>query len=189
MNSSSTQEGRGEPDEARDLFPSCSRARLEMQCSSPRMMPEDMARSVGSAFRPKETASIPSCLRSAAKTRCASSACVPRPIPKFEDMSSKAKRRGRLTRNTVAEEDRIRAAIKTDPDTRDLTAQDFAKMVPFPEMMRRRGRPKAAKHKVPVTLRLEPEVVEHFRRDGRGWQTRVNDALVRYVAKRQRDDD
>lgn len=104
-------------------------------------------------------------------------------------MSSKAKRRGRLTRNTVAEEDRIRAAIKTDPDTRDLTAQDFAKMVPFPEMMRRRGRPKAAKHKVPVTLRLEPEVVEHFRRDGRGWQTRVNDALVRYVAKRQRDDD
>ncbi|MGH8181395.1 MAG: BrnA antitoxin family protein [Steroidobacteraceae bacterium] len=104
-------------------------------------------------------------------------------------MSSKAKDKAKFARNTAAEESRIKAGIKADPDTRELAAKDFSKLIPFPEMVRRRGRPKAARHKVPVTLRLEPEVVEHFRREGRGWQTRINDALVRYVARRHRDDD
>jgi uncharacterized protein (DUF4415 family) len=104
-------------------------------------------------------------------------------------MSSKVKSKAKFARNTAVEEGRIKAGVKADPDTRELAAKDFSKLMPFPEMMRRRGRPKAARHKVPVTLRLEPEVVEHFRRDGRGWQTRINDALVRYVARRHRDDD
>jgi uncharacterized protein (DUF4415 family) len=30
-----------------------------------------------------------------------------------------------------------------------------------------------------VTLRLDIDVVEHFRRTGPGWQTRINDTLRR----------
>ena len=108
---------------------------------------------------------------------------------KFDVMSSKVKDKAKFARNTADEEKRTKAGVRADPDTRELAAKDFGKLIPFPEMMRRRGRPKAATHKVPVTLRLEPEVVEHFQRDGRGWQTRINDALVRYVARRHRDDD
>jgi len=41
----------------------------------------------------------------------------------------------------------------------------------------RRGRPKAAVTKVPVKLRLDPDVLEALRATGDGWQTRVNEAL------------
>ncbi len=101
-------------------------------------------------------------------------------------MNIKAKAKGRFERNSAAEEARIKAGIAADPDSRELTAKDFAAMVPLPEVMKRRGRPKAATHRVPVTLRLEPRVVEYFRRGGRGWQTRMNDTLARYVARQQR---
>jgi uncharacterized protein (DUF4415 family) len=33
-----------------------------------------------------------------------------------------------------------------------------------------------------VSLRLDPEVLAHFRRSGRGWQSRIN-AVLRKAAK------
>ena len=41
---------------------------------------------------------------------------------------------------------------------------------------RTRGRQKAPT-KVPVYIRLDADIVEHFRDGGRGWQTRLNDTL------------
>lgn len=38
---------------------------------------------------------------------------------------------------------------------------------------RTRGRPPAAAHKAPVTLRLEPEALARWRASGKGWQTRA----------------
>jgi Uncharacterized protein conserved in bacteria len=46
----------------------------------------------------------------------------------------------------------------------------------------RRGRPPSANPKQSTSLRLDPDVVAHFRRSGRGWQSRINAAL-RKVAK------
>lgn len=37
--------------------------------------------------------------------------------------------------------------------------------------------------KLPVTLRLDAEVLDWFQRDGRGYQTRINQALRRLVMK------
>ena len=45
-----------------------------------------------------------------------------------------------------------------------------------------RGRPPLANPKDAVSLRLDRDVVAHFRRGGRGWQSRINAAL-RKVAK------
>ncbi|MDD3381838.1 MAG: BrnA antitoxin family protein [Rugosibacter sp.] len=42
----------------------------------------------------------------------------------------------------------------------------------------RRGRPKAAHHKEPVTLRLDADVLERWRASGKGWQTRAAQALA-----------
>ncbi len=43
--------------------------------------------------------------------------------------------------------------------------------------------PAAAPPKTPskrlISLRLDPEVIDHFRATGPGWQTRMNDALRR----------
>ena len=41
----------------------------------------------------------------------------------------------------------------------------------------RRGRPPLDQPKTSTTIRLDPEVLTHFRKSGRGWQTRVNAAL------------
>jgi uncharacterized protein (DUF4415 family) len=48
----------------------------------------------------------------------------------------------------------------------------------------RRGRPPKAAPKVSTTLRLSPEVIKHFRAGGPGWQTRIDDALKRLVARK-----
>lgn len=43
----------------------------------------------------------------------------------------------------------------------------------------KRGRPKSKRPKRAVSLRLDPDVVAHFRRTGSGWQSRINAALRR----------
>jgi uncharacterized protein (DUF4415 family) len=41
----------------------------------------------------------------------------------------------------------------------------------------RRGRPKSVHPKEAVNLRLDPDVLEYFRKTGPGWQSRINEAL------------
>lgn len=59
-----------------------------------------------------------------------------------------------------------------------------AKVVrPAEGTLMRRGRPplgEAAKQQ--VTLRLAPQVLEHFKASGTGWQTRISEVLERHVA-------
>lgn len=49
------------------------------------------------------------------------------------------------------------------------------------EMARRAGHPPAAPPKQAVTLRLDPDILAHFRATGPGWQTRIN-AILRKAA-------
>ncbi len=43
------------------------------------------------------------------------------------------------------------------------------------------GRPRSNNPKVSTTIRLSPEVVEYFKAGGKGWQTRVDEVLKKYV--------
>lgn len=45
----------------------------------------------------------------------------------------------------------------------------------------RRGRPKLAITKIPVTMRLDQDIVNAFKQTGEGWQTRMNDALHQFL--------
>ena len=45
------------------------------------------------------------------------------------------------------------------------------------------GRPKAERPKTPVSIRLDADVVEHFRRTGPGWQSRINQALRKAMGR------
>ncbi|WP_258590033.1 BrnA antitoxin family protein [Mesorhizobium sp. AR07] len=72
--------------------------------------------------------------------------------------------------NMTDEEDAvITAAARTDPDAQ-------------PNLIARRGRPRLDHAKVAILLRLDPDVVESFKKSGSGWQTRMNAAL-RQAAK------
>lgn len=100
-------------------------------------------------------------------------------------------RRPDLVPISDGEEARIQAGIANDPDNTELTDEQLAQMRPFQEvlpelraaLLRGRGRPKAEVTKVPVKLRLDPDVVEAFKATGAGWQTRMNDALRSAVRK------
>ena len=49
-------------------------------------------------------------------------------------------------------------------------------------VVNRGGRPRSPNPKQAIKLRLDADVLAHFRASGRGWQTRINAALRR-IAK------
>lgn len=57
----------------------------------------------------------------------------------------------------------------------------FPEIVEAFERMRGRRGPQKAPTKERVGLRLDPEVVAHFRATGPGWQSRINDVLAKHV--------
>jgi len=95
-----------------------------------------------------------------------------------------------IERTTPEEDAAVRAGALRDPDNPPLTNEQLAQFRRMedvkPDLLRRlrgqRGRQKSKPLKVRVTLRLDPDVVERFRRHGRGWQSRVN-ATLRKVLK------
>src|SRR5689334_3947603 len=50
----------------------------------------------------------------------------------------------------------------------------------------RRGRPPLERPKEAVKLRLSPDVLDHFRSGGPGWQTRINATLEKAVARERK---
>ena len=80
-------------------------------------------------------------------------------------------------------------------DAPEWTEEDFARARPiadFPELKaaldRARGQrgPQKSPTKERVALRLDRNIVDHFRQDGPGWQTRINDALAEIVKHRSK---
>ena len=66
------------------------------------------------------------------------------------------------------------------PDTApDLSTDKWPEK--FKKAPVRRGRPLAKNRKVSTTIRLSQDVIEHFRSGGRGWQTRIDEALREWI--------
>jgi uncharacterized protein (DUF4415 family) len=81
--------------------------------------------------------------------------------------------------------------IDNDGEVREITAEDVADFKPFsalPEAeqkvllrLRRRG-PQKEPRKVPISIRLSPEVAEGLRATGSGWQNRADEVLRSWLA-------
>ena len=83
---------------------------------------------------------------------------------------------GRVFELPSDEEDAaINAGIAADPDTYELSDEEFKRLHPI-------GRPKSAVTKERITIRLSPDVTQYFRSTGKGWQTRMDKVLREYVA-------
>ena len=96
---------------------------------------------------------------------------------------------------TGEQEARTQAGIAADPDNPELTAEEIASMRPFAEVFpelaeiirRARGRPREPTPKKQVTVRLDAEVIEAMKKDGAGWQTRMNATLRRELGLDEAD--
>ena len=62
-----------------------------------------------------------------------------------------------------------------DDDLPDMSTDYWTERITKAKVTR--GRPKALAPKVSTTLRLDPEVLDAFKAEGPGWQTRMNAAL------------
>ncbi len=100
---------------------------------------------------------------------------------------------------TDEEDAAINAGIAADPDAFELDAEWFKRARPAAEvlppevyaglvaMRRRPGErgPQKAPVKERISIRLSRDVAEYFRATGDGWQTRIDEALRDYVAKKR----
>jgi uncharacterized protein (DUF4415 family) len=88
------------------------------------------------------------------------------------------------------EESAIERGIDADSDAREWTDADFAtaktaNALPpavLEALARGRGRPRSETPKVFTGIRFDPDVLASFRATGKGWQTRINDALREWLA-------
>ena len=74
-----------------------------------------------------------------------------------------------------------------DDENPEWTVEDFKRARPASELLphliqKRRGVQKTSP-KVSTTIRIDREVIDYFRAGGRGWQTRLNNALKEWVAE------
>src|SRR5262245_19493493 len=90
-------------------------------------------------------------------------------------------------------------ASRPDDDP-EWTEEDFASALPATDALpryigenathelvrRNRGRPPKADKKVNQTLRLDADVVDAYRQEGRGWQARINEILRENMPRRPR---
>ena len=115
-----------------------------------------------------------------ARRPSASSACALRIRMRGRHMKKTAAKKKAPTKGYTASDMR---AVSNNPE---WTKDDFAKARPFDEVFpgMRKGRgPNKAPTKKAVSLRLSPEVVEHFKRGGPRWQSRIDETLVKIVRR------
>ena len=69
--------------------------------------------------------------------------------------------------------------ISERDDAPDLSGDGWPER--FAKASVRRGRPPLARPKVSTTIRLSQDVIDHFKAAGRGWQTRIDNALRDWI--------
>ena len=74
---------------------------------------------------------------------------------------------------TPEEDAVITAAAMSDPDAMPLTDGEWEAAKPLARI----GRPRIATPKVPTTIRFDADVLAALKASGKGWQTRVNEAM------------
>ena len=104
---------------------------------------------------------------------------------KTTSMTMKAARRASASGRSLTDVRKVRAAGAyvwdgQSDDDRPLNAEQFKQGVA--EAVRRRGRPSGSA-KESTTIRFDRDVLDAFKAQGPGWQTRINDVLKQWLLK------
>ncbi len=81
--------------------------------------------------------------------------------------------------NKQAKED---GTLHTDKELNEYKSIADSNM---PESIKKaiRGRPRKSNPKISTTVRLDEDVIDFFKGKGKGWQTRLNEALRSYMSE------
>jgi uncharacterized protein (DUF4415 family) len=114
-----------------------------------------------------------------------------------DDVWREARRKAlrQLAAMTDEEDAEITAAALRDPDNPPWPDEMLSRMRPAVEVapeivaayLRRRRGPQKAPTKQLVSLRLDRDVIAHFRKRGTGWQRRINEALRKAARLKPKD--
>ena len=94
------------------------------------------------------------------------------------------------------EETAINVGIARDPDAVELDSEWFFRARPAVEVVPNiveRARRVRGKQRTPtkerISIRLDADVLEHYRASGRGWQSRINEVLRQSLLKNEVGED
>ena len=94
------------------------------------------------------------------------------------------------------EETAINVGIARDPDAAELDSEWFARARPAVEVVPNiveRARRVRGKQRAPtkerISIRLDADVLDHYRTSGRGWQSRINEVLRQSLLKNEVGED
>ena len=88
-----------------------------------------------------------------------------------------------------------KSKVETDPDNPIWTKRDFERAMHFPEgtnifdaaaALRKPRGPQTAPKKVAISIRLQPDIVAHFKKGGAGWQGRMEEILLKATKRGSR---
>jgi len=107
---------------------------------------------------------------------------------------ARAKAKAALESMNDEEDAELIRAARADSDNPPLDDLPSSRMRPaveaMPEIVARyrgqRGPQKSKPVKTQLTLRLDPDIVEHFKATGPGWNARINDALRKAAGLKKR---
>jgi uncharacterized protein (DUF4415 family) len=91
------------------------------------------------------------------------------------DLASRRKGKTDWERVKSMSEEEIQRGAEADPDSPPWTEEELANA----RLVLPSGGPK-----VPVSIRLDPEIVDYFKEQGSGYQSRINAVLLAYVRSR-----
>ena len=73
------------------------------------------------------------------------------------------------------------ADVESPPPSEEILDRMKPVRDKHPEIPKRVRGPQKEPVKVPVSIRLSPDVVEYFKSQGKGWQTKINNILYNYI--------
>jgi len=91
-------------------------------------------------------------------------------VDEMRELIKRGESRTDIARIEAMSDQDVEHAIANDPDWEGV-----------PDDWHKRVEAISPKTKVPISIRLDADLVDHFRSTGRGWQTRINAVLRAYA--------
>lgn len=83
---------------------------------------------------------------------------------------------------TNQEEAEIQRQIANDPDDEEVSDENAKRPMSFKEALKRsRVREVSDAKREQISIMLDPDLIDHFKSSGEGWQGRLNDTLRKAV--------